>query len=190
MSLKDAATRAAVLSALADAIGDELKTAKAELQAELKAAKQETGTQQVGVTLPGGQDVGKVSLVQPKAAAVIVDDKAFLEWVRSVRPGEVTSRVVTEVRPAWLSLVLKEITAVGAVQWCDKETGELHDVPGVEMQGRAAYTRMTLPDEGRMAIGEAWRAGALTHLAIPQITAGSRDEPAAVGQQAAAQPPQ
>lgn len=168
MSLKDAATRAAVLTALAEAIGDELKTAKADLQAELKAAKESTGTQQVGVSVLG-KDVGKISLVQPKAAAVIVDEKAFREWVRSVREGEVVSRVVTEVRPAWRDLVLKQIGAVGVVQWADPDTGEVHDVPGVEMQGRAAYTRMTVPEEGKAAIAEAWRTGQLGHLVLPQI---------------------
>lgn len=175
MSLKEVARRAAILSALADAIGSELKTAKAELQTELKAAKEETGTQQVGVTLPSGEDVGKVSLVQPKATAVIVDEEAFREWARSVRPGEVVSRVVTEVRAAWASLVLKEITAAGVVQWCDKDTGELHDVPGVEMQGRAAYTRMTLPDEGRAAIAAAWQAGELKDMELLQITQGGAE---------------
>jgi len=172
VSLKDAARRAAVLSALVDAIGAELKTAKADLQAELKAAKEETGTQQVGVTLPDGQDVGKVSLVQPKAAAVVTDEKAFREWVATVRPGEVASRVVTEVRPAWAALVLKEATAAGVARWCDKETGELHDVPGMEIQGRTSYTRMTLPDEGRAAIAEAWRTRQIDHLILPQLTQG------------------
>jgi hypothetical protein len=172
MSLKEAARRAAVLSALSDTIGAELKAAKADLQAELRTAKEETGTQQVGVTLPDGQEAGKVSLVQPKAAAVVVDDKAFLEWVRSVAPGEIVSRVVTEVRPAWLALVLKEISAAGVVQWCDKETGELHTPAGVEMQGRAAYTRMTLSDADRAAIAEAWRNRQLDDIALPQLTQG------------------
>lgn len=176
MSLKDIATRTAVLSALAEAINDELKAAKKGLQEGLKAAKDETGTQQIGVSLPDGQDIGKVSLVQPKAAAIVTDDKAFLEWVRGVRPGEITTRLVTEVRPAWAALVLKEITAAGVVQWCDPETGELHDVPGVQMQGRSAYTRMTVPDAGRDAIATAWRNGQLAQLSIPQITAAPVEE--------------
>jgi hypothetical protein len=172
VSLKEVATRAAVLSALADAIGDELKAAKAELQAELKAAKETTGTQQVGVSLPDGQDVGKISLVQPKATATVTDDKAFLEWARKVRPSEVVSRVVTEVRSSWLKLALAEMTAAGVAQWCDKETGELHAVPGVEIQGRAAYTRMTLPDDGKAAIAEAWRTRKLDHLNLLQLPQG------------------
>lgn len=175
MSLKDIATRTAVLSALADAINDELKAAKKELQEGLKAAKDETGTQQIGVSLPDGQDIGKVSLVRPKAAAIVTDDKAFLEWVRSVRPGEITTRLVTEVRPAWTALVLKQITAAGVVQWCDPDTGELHDVPGIQIQGRAAYTRLTVPDDGRDAIAKAWRAGELAHLSIPQLTAAPEE---------------
>lgn len=170
MSLKDTATRAAVLSALHDAIGAELKEARAELQAGLREARAETGTQQIGVSLPSGQDVGKATLVQPKPAAVVVDQAAFTAWVRSTRPGEIVRRFVTEVRPAWQALLLKEITAAGVAQWCDPETGELHDVPGVAMQGRAAYTRMTVPDEGRQAIAEAWQSGELAHLVLPQIT--------------------
>jgi hypothetical protein len=171
-TLKDVATRTAVLTTLADFINAELKASKAELQQRLKAAKEDTGTQQIGLSLPDGQDVGKATLVQPKAAAVIVDEKAFLAWVRQVRPSEIVSRVVTEVRPAWAALVLKEITAAGAVKWCDKDTGELHDVPGVQMQGRAAYTLMTVPDEGRDAIAAAWRNGQLAALGLPQLTAG------------------
>lgn len=175
MSVKDAATRAAVLSTLADLIGAELKTAKAELQAGLKAAKEETGTQKVGVSLPDGRDVGTASLVQPKAAAVVTDAEAFLNWARTVRPDEVVRRFVTEVRPAWQELVLKELTAAGVAQWCDKETGEVHDVPGVQMQGRAAYTRLSVPDEGTAAIAEAWREGRLTAAVLPELTAGGSE---------------
>lgn len=171
-SLKDIATRTAVLAALADVINAELKTAKADLQAGLKAAKAETGTQQIGVSLPDGQDIGKATLVQPKPAAAIVDEKAFLAWVREVRPSEIVRRFITEVRPAWAALVLKEITAAGTAEWADPETGVIHTVPGVQLQGRAAYTRMTVPDEGQEAIAAAWRNGQLTGLGLPQLTAG------------------
>jgi hypothetical protein len=172
MGLKETAARTAVLSTLADLIGAELKTAKAQLQTELKAAKQETGTQKVGVFLPDGRDVGTASLVQPKAAAVVTDEEAFLKWVMAVRPDEVVRRFVTEVRPAWQTLVLKELTAAGAPQWCDKETGEVHNVPGVQIQGRAAYTRLTVPDEGTAAIAEAWREGLLFEAVLPELTGG------------------
>jgi hypothetical protein len=172
MNLKDIAARTAVLSALAEAIDKELKDAKKELQEGLKAAKSETGTQKISIALEEGQDIGSVSLVQPKAAAAIIDPEKFLAWVREVRPTEVVTRLVTEVRPSWSSLVLKQITAAGAAQWADPENGVIHDVPGVELQGRAAYTRMTVPDAGRDAIAEAWRTGQLAHLNPFQLEAG------------------
>lgn len=175
MSLKDIAARAAVLSTLHDAIGEQLKAAKKELQAELKAAKEETGTQKVGVSLPDGRDVGTASLVQPKAVAVVTDEAAFLNWARTVRPGEVVRRFVTEVRPAWQARVLKELTAAGVAQWCDKDTGEVHDVPGVQIQGRAAYTRLTVPEEGTAAIADAWREGRLTAAVLPELTTGGTE---------------
>ena len=172
MNLKDIATRTAVLSALAEAIDKELKDAKRELQEGLKAAKTETGTQKISIALEDGQDIGSVSLVQPKAAAAVTDPEKFLAWVREVRPSEVATRLVTEVRPAWQALVLKEIAAAGVAQWADPTNGLIHDVPGVELQGRAAYTRMTVPDAGKEAIAEAWRNGQLAHLNLLQLEAG------------------
>jgi hypothetical protein len=176
VSLKDAATRTAVLSALADLIDGELEAAKAELKAELKAAKERTGTQQIGVSLPDGSDIGKATLVQPKAVAAITDPEKFAAWVVSLGErfkSEFERKFVISVKPAFQKKLLNEITAAGVAKWCDQETGELHDVPGVQMQGRAAYTRLTVPDEGKAAIAEAWCAGRLAHLVLPQLTAGS-----------------
>ena len=172
MCRKDTARRVALLDTLAAAVAAELKTAKTELQAGLKAAKEETGTQQIAVDLDG-TDIGKATLVQPKATAVVTDDQALLAWVRTVAKSEITTRLVTEIRPAWLDLLLKQITATGTTEWADPETGVIHEVPGVAMQGRAAYTRMTIPAEGKAAIGEAWRSGALAHLSLPQLGQGA-----------------
>jgi hypothetical protein len=172
MNLKNIATRTAVLSAIAEAVDKELKAAKRELQEGLKAAKSETGTQKISIALEEGQDIGSVTLVQPNAAATVTDPDKFLAWVREVRPTEVATRLVTEVRPAWQALVLKQITAAGTAEWADPENGVIHTVPGVELQGRAAYTRMTVPDVGRDAIAEAWRTGKLAHLNLLQIEGG------------------
>jgi hypothetical protein len=162
MSLKDTAAQAAVLDTLHKAIGDKLKVVKKDLEAGLKDAKAETGTQKVTISLGEDQpDVGSVSLVQPKAAAVVADEEAFKQWVMDHYGSEIERRFITDVRASFTARLLKEMTAAGVAQWCDKETGEVHDVPGIEMQGRAAYTRMTVPDEGKAAIAEAWREGRL-----------------------------
>ncbi|MFI6443788.1 hypothetical protein [Kitasatospora sp. NPDC050543] len=175
MSLKDAATRAAVLATLYDEIGTQLKAAKAEMQAGLKAAKAETGTRQIGAELPDGTPVAKITLVTPDPAAEVVDDEAFLTWVRQHHPDNVTRRFVTEVRPAFVKSLLAEMTVAGCPQWCDQETGEVHTVPGVKLQPRAAYHRTTFETHGKAAVAAAWQAGQLTNIALPQITPGGAE---------------
>ncbi|PNG19736.1 hypothetical protein [Streptomyces cahuitamycinicus] len=161
MSLKDTAARAAVLSTLHDAIGAELKTAKKELEDGLRAAKAETGTQKISVSLDEGPDVGTISLVQPKAAAAIADVEQFTAWVMEHFGTEIERKFVTSVKPGFQKKILDQITAAGVTEWADPETGVIHEVPGVTMQGRAAYTRMTVPDVGKAAIAQAWREGRL-----------------------------
>lgn len=175
MSLKDTAARAAVLDTLHKAIGDELKAAKRELESGLRAAKAETGTQKVTISLDEQQDIGTASLVQPAAAAVVADVEKFKAWVMDHYASEIERKFVTDVRASFTARLLKEMTAAGVAQWADPETGEIHDVPGVEMQGRAAYTRLTVPDAGKAAIGQAWRSGALSHVVLAQLTSGGAE---------------
>lgn len=171
MNVKEAAARAAVLDTLHKAIGDELKAAKRDLEDGLRAAKKETGTQKVAISLDEQQDIGTASLVQPAAAAVVADVEKFKAWVMEHYASEIERKFVTEVRASFTARLLKEMTAAGVAQWADPKTGEIYDVPGVEMQGRAAYTRLTVPDAGKAAIAEAWRAGQLGAAVPPAITA-------------------
>jgi hypothetical protein len=169
MSLKDTAARAAVLSTLHDAIGAELKTAKRELEDGLRKAKTETGTQKISVSLDEGQDVGTISLVQPKAAAAVTDAEKFTAWVMENFATEIERKFVTSVKPGFQKKLLDQITAAGVAEWADPETGVIHEVPGVAMQGRAAYTRMTVPDVGKAAIAQAWREGRLGGSVPPAL---------------------
>lgn len=171
MSLKDTATRVAILDTLAKHITTELKAAKAELETGLRAAKAETGTKTIAVDL-NGTDIGKATLVQKGPAATVTDDAALLTWVREVAPSEISTRLVTEVRPAWLAQLKKQIEATGSTEWADPETGVIHDVPGISLVGRAAYTQVTIPADGKTAIAEAWRSGSLTTVVLPELTAG------------------
>ncbi|WP_406417941.1 hypothetical protein [Streptomyces sp. NBC_01614] len=175
MNLKDTAARAAILGTLHKAIGDELKAAKRELGEGLRAAKQETGTQKISVSLDEGQDIGTASLVQPKAEAAVTDAEKFTAWVIENFKSEVERKFVTSVKPGFQKKLLDQITAAGVAEWADPETGVIHDVPGVEMQGRAAYTRMTVPDAGKQAIAQAWQSGALAHVVLPELTAGGAE---------------
>jgi hypothetical protein len=166
MDMKSLALRSAALKTLADAVAAERKAVQAEMQAALEA----TGASQVPATLPDGTKVGTCSVTVPKPAAQVVDDEAFLAWVRETAPSEVTSRVVTEVRPAYRAGLLAEMTAAGSAEVPDRETGEVLPVPGVEVRaGRATTHSVRLAKGGAEAIAEAWRGGALAHLELPQL---------------------
>jgi hypothetical protein len=169
MSLKDTARTVAFLDTLHKAIGDELKTGKQELEAGLKTAKAETGTQKISISLDDdGPDIGTVSLVQPKAAAAITDTDEFTAWVVDNFATEVERKFVTTVKPSFQKKILDQLTAAGVTDWADPETGVIHEVPGVSMTGRAAYTRMTITDAGKAVIPQAWREGRLDSV-LPAI---------------------
>lgn len=172
MNLNDLALEEAALKTLADAINDRLKEVKETMQTALK----ETGASRVDAALPDGTKVATISRSDPKPAAVVTDDKAFLDWVRKYSPHNVTTRLVTEVRPAYTAALLAEMTAAGVAEVADKETGVVEEVPGVEIRATRSTTHRCLPTkDGRDAIAKAWRDGALAHLVIPQITAGTNE---------------
>lgn len=165
----------AVLRALADAVNDRLKTVRADMQAALDATG---GVRQVAATLPDGTEVAKVSLTDPKPEAVITDADAFRDWVLKSAPTEVKRevRVVTEVRDSYKALLLNQMTAAGRPEVCDKETGVVEEVPGVEVRAtRARSHSVRFSKTGKGAIGEAWRNGKLAADLMPQLGAGDGD---------------
>lgn len=172
-NLADLALREAALKTLHDTIGAQLKTVKAEMQTALE----NTGASQVRALLPDGTRVGTTSLTVSKTAAHVVDQDAFLDWVRETAPSEVTTRTITEVRPAYLSRLLEQVTTAGVAEIPDRETGEIVDVPGVEVRaGRATTHSVRIAKGGAEAIAEAWRRGELAHLDLPQLMpGGARD---------------
>jgi hypothetical protein len=169
MSLKDAAAREAVLRTLYDAIGEELKAARAEVQAGLDSAQQDTGVRQITATLPDGTVVAKVNLSDPKPEAIVIDEDKFTAWVRDHHPQNIVRRFITEVRPAFTTALLAEMTAAGVAQWCDRETGEVHEVPGVEIRATRSRTHsVRFEKSGRADVAEAWRSGRLGEV-VPQL---------------------
>jgi hypothetical protein len=159
----------AALKTLADAVTDRLKEVKATMQEALLA----DGISKVDAKLPSGTKVATISRTDAKPAAVVTDGDALLAWVRANSPHNVASKVVTEIRPAYRAALLAEMTAAGVAQWIDKDTGVIHDIPGVEIKATRSLTHSVRPTPGgREAIAEAWRNGDLAHLNILQITAG------------------
>lgn len=178
-NLRELAREEATLKALADVVTDRLKAVRAETQAALDTAEQETGTRQVAASLVDGTAVATISLTDPKPEAKVTDADAFQAWVMTAFPGEIERRFVAEVRSAFLQKVLDEMTAAGVARIVDKETGELHDVPGVEVKAtRSRNHSLRFKPGGRDDIAKAWQAGELALPGVPgppAVEAGAGD---------------
>ncbi|WP_060886206.1 hypothetical protein [Streptomyces caniscabiei] len=175
MSLKDAATREAVLKTLLDAVKQEYDAARAETQTLLDAASEETGTRQVAVGIPDGPDIATVSLSVGEAAAKVTDLDAFTAWVRENYESEIKRQLVTTVQPAFEKKLLAEVTAIGTGEWADAN-GVLHEVPGVAMAPARARTHsVRFKKDGRDQVMQAWRAGRLNGVVLPELTAGGAE---------------
>lgn len=169
MDIAQLALEEAALKTVADSINDRLKEVKSAMQEQLVG----NGISKVTATLPDGTKVATISRSDAKPAAVVIDEDAFLEWVRAVARDEITTRLVTEIRPAYRASILAQMTAAGVARIVDTDTGELHDVPGIEIKATRALTHSVRPSSGaRQAIAEAWRTGQLAHLDLLQIEAG------------------
>lgn len=169
MDMQQLALESAALKALGDAISERQK----EVRAAMQEALETSGASRVEAALPDGTTVATISMTSPKPAAVVTDPEKFLAWVRGHSPHNVVSRLVTEVRPAYVTALLAEMTAAGTAEVADRETGVVEPVPGVEIRATRSRGHSVRPvDGGREAIAEAWRTGALAHLPLPQITGG------------------
>lgn len=173
MSLKDDAARAAVLKALLDAVTVEYKQVNARVSAGLLEEKKRTGTSQIAAEIEG-TPVASIAWITPEAVPAVADDDAFTAWVAKHHPEQIERQFVTTVRPAFVKALLGEIEAAGRAQWCNKDTGELHDVPGIKFTGRAAHARLNFRKSGKREVGReqiaaAWRAG---HLSLPELEGG------------------
>lgn len=157
------------LKTVIDAFTTRLKVVRADMQ----AAMDTTGVSRLEATLPDGTKVGTVSLTNPKPTATVTDPDRFLEWVRVHSPANITTRLVTEVRPAYTTALLAEMTAAGVTEVADRDTGVVEEVPGVEIRATRSRTHSARPAEGALeTILAAWRTGQLAHLNLPQLTAG------------------
>lgn len=169
-AIKEATTREAVLKALLDEVKAAYEEARTEVQHHLDAAQQTSGARQFSAALPDGTQVGTISLTGGEPAAQITDEDAFTEWARAAFPSERVTRIVRSVQAAFTSRLLDEMTAAGAAQVVDPESGEVHEVPGVEIRPtRKRSHSVRFAKAGREAVGEAWRRGELAPLALPAL---------------------
>ncbi|WP_371787443.1 hypothetical protein [Streptomyces albidoflavus] len=182
--IKAATTKEAVLKALLDQVDTAYKAARADVQAMLDEQQRTTGGTKFEATLPDGTKVGDVRLSGGEKAAKITDEQAFVEWAHKQFPSEaitklvrpVPARLVKGVQPRFVTLLLEQMTAAGVAQVHDAESGELFDVPGVEIKPSRArthsvnFTRASkVKRAGRELVADAWRAGILAPIVLPAL---------------------
>lgn len=188
-AVRAAVTREAVLKALRDHIDAEYETARTEVQHLLDEQQLATGGTKFDAILPDGTKVGSASLSVGEKAAQIVDEDAFTAWVRTTYPAEAVTRIVKSVQAAFTARLLAEMTAAGAARIVDPDTGEVHEVPGVEIRPSRKRTHSmnflrktkARPQDGRDLVAAAWRSGQLAPIILPALAPapGPGDEGAA-----------
>lgn len=171
MSLKEDATRVAVLKALRDTVDTEYEAARLRVLAGLRAARAELGLKSLRVTLPDATPVATVTLVDPRPAVMVTDEDTFTTWVAENYPTEVETRV--RVRPSWQKQFVSGLdTSSGPVS--DPRTGDvvtgLAVLPAPEPR---SFSLRSLPG-GTEEITRAWRRGTID---LRRILTLAGDEP-------------
>jgi hypothetical protein len=170
MSLKDDATKVAVLKALRDTVDAEYEAARLRLLDGLRASRAEVGLKSVRVTLPDDTPVATVTVVDPRPSVVVVDEATFTTWVAENYPTEVETR--TKVRPSWQRHFVATLDASpGPV--ADPRTGEV--VPGLAARPASeprSFSLRPLPG-GTEEITRAWRQGELDLRRLISLDGGA-----------------
>lgn len=144
--VRDLARKAAILGVVADLVTTALKSAKAQLRAELAVGERLVPNE-------GGVALAAVQMVKGHATPAVVDEGKLARWVAEHYPTEVETKTV--VRPAFLAAL--KSASVQAGEPCSPD-GVL-DVPGLIVTVGDPYVRVTLTGDAKGAVEQMWREG-------------------------------
>ena len=150
MNLRELAFQLSAITLIADAA----KEAKDRLRREFAAALDEVGADAAKATLEG-EEIAKVSLIHPKTSAEVLNDKAFVDWVRSNWEYE----IVETVRDSFKKHILEAVENVDG-RAIYPRTGEVLEF--ISFNSRDPYISTRFKDGGRAALLEAFRVGVLS----------------------------
>lgn len=161
MNLRDHVLEETVLTLLAKKIGDALKGHRAITQTALE----EEDIDRQGVRLPNGTKVATITVTDPAPTPAVTDYTALMKFVTEHAPGEIVEHTVREIRPAYLTALMEQMTDRSAAEVVT-EAGEIVEVPGVEIKTatRTHSVRFTNGDASQDAVTAALAAGELSHL--------------------------
>lgn len=154
MNLRELAIQLSAITLIADAA----KEAKDRLRGEFMAALEEVGADSAKAALEG-EEIAKVSLIQPRTAAEVLNEKAFVQWVKDNYEFE----IVETVRESFKKHVMESVENVNG-KAIYKRTGEVLDF--ISFNSRDAYVSTRFSNGGREVLTQAFRTGALTPTAV------------------------
>lgn len=145
--LQTAARRLAAIKVFEDMVSAEKHSSRAEVMQELLDA----GITRLNIQMPDKTVLGTIGVTKGRETARIVDERAFLAWVRENAPEE----LIETVRDSYRRSVLKQIQG----------GGEIPD--GVEMSQGGPYPTVRLAEGATEAVLAAVRSGVIEPLALP-----------------------
>jgi hypothetical protein len=119
---------------------------------------------------PEGDAIGSVTVVQNKPSPKVINERAFLEWVKASHPGEVET--VERVSDVWRSALLSYCLRSGD-QAVEPRTGEL--IPGVAFVVPEPYAKANPPTPAqRETFARRWMEN---RLGLPLLLPAPAPEP-------------
>jgi len=150
MNLRELAFQLSAITLIVDAA----KVAKERLRREFASALEEVGADAAKAMLEG-EEIAKVSLIHPKTSAQVLNESAFISWVKENWEYE----IVESVRDSFRKHILDSVENVDG-KAIYPGTGEVLDF--INFNSRDAYIATRCKDGGREALIEAFRAGSVT----------------------------
>lgn len=154
MTPQELALKFALLKVLVAELGEAKKAADCEIRGGWRPSDRLTAT------IPGGADIGTVTLAKGRSGAHVSNDLAYEEWVRAVHPEEIEQITTVRVKPEFTARLISAARSRGVA--VDAETGE--EVPGITVTSGDPYPMVKLSEDAREAVAKAWQAGELTEL--------------------------
>jgi hypothetical protein len=154
MNLRELAFQLSAITLIADAA----KEAKDRLRREFAQALDEVGADSAKAALEG-EEIAKISLIQPRTSPEVLNEKAFVDWVKSHYEFE----IVESVRESFRKHVMDSVENVDG-KAIYKRTGEVLDF--ITFNSRDAYIATRFLDGGREILTEAFRQGTLTPTSV------------------------
>lgn len=138
-------------------VADEIKARGDEAKSELMEIFEATGADRVTVTDDDGTKLATVSKGAGRTSASVVDETAFLSWVKGTYPEAIVETVDAE----WKARLLKLMKDAGDP--VDPNTGEV--VPGAAVTTGASYVSARPTPEAKAKMRDLLASSGLLELA-------------------------